>query len=704
MASSVPLPIIIGKSQTHELLQKALLLLKRMEKKTQTEEHTYGKGVYSPSEVKRLIKRIEKDENLRGFFPMVEFGDKSHIRDVMAQRGLMHNNQLGGKVHDEYHEEINRKPNKHVFNPHDESIDTDKEMFSYIKHLATMVAHQYDLKPDEENSSFGFTFGDRRGQDFDSVQLDREGNPRRGVAYGNIEASRIKKYDAIVEPDIENNSFTIRTVVNNAKHNPYGGPKTPLPPHNYIDLTAQEPTLLSRDPIGEGDDHLDDEQFWEEGGFRNESDFYLSHPIENPLPAEPAENPDIRDVGIVRGLDDRKAIISALKGIEMPHPQTQKNMFVPKQVRGDNTAIRLDWNGGKHKDGWNNHIDTMHGHISNAIASLPEEHQHSVGEAMFDVFHQSFDGMTPAAFHLNKEGMENVPGYAASVQKKDNEEDWMLKALDVIERTLLLRKAPVMPGRAGFPEDDPDIHEVLGIESGIPLLSANELYELAALGYGEGADPEVVQHYLGEKRPLTDEEHDAVIGRAIDQTVGEGEASHQEGSHSHEENAAQFEREGGRLVDFGYGFSGFGLEDGEGNELDVKTRPMVAPVPANRAVPHFPNTPINPQILGNVPWPDGFTTDNKSEPMKIALQLLKERRSPEAWANKKRYDSEYQKNPKRVKYREQLNAERRKRGIYGKGGKDVSHTQGGKLTLENPSSNRARHFKNRGTLRRVKVR
>ena len=97
----------------------------------------------------------------------------------------------------------------------------------------------------------------------------------------------------------------------------------------------------------------------------------------------------------------------------------------------------------------------------------------------------------------------------------------------------------------------------------------------------------------------------------------------------------------------------------------------------------------------------GFTT---GEPMDIALQLLKERKSPEAWANKKRYDSEYQKNPKRVKYREQLNAERRKRGIYGKGGKDVSHTQGGKLTLESAHANRARHFKNRGTLRRVKVR
>jgi len=83
--------------------------------------------------------------------------------------------------------------------------------------------------------------------------------------------------------------------------------------------------------------------------------------------------------------------------------------------------------------------------------------------------------------------------------------------------------------------------------------------------------------------------------------------------------------------------------------------------------------------------------------------LLKERKSPEAWAHKRAYDSQYEKTPKRVKYREQLNAERRRRGIYGRGGSDVSHTQGGGLTLENPSSNRARHFKGKGTLRRVKV-
>ena len=76
--------------------------------------------------------------------------------------------------------------------------------------------------------------------------------------------------------------------------------------------------------------------------------------------------------------------------------------------------------------------------------------------------------------------------------------------------------------------------------------------------------------------------------------------------------------------------------------------------------------------------------------------------SPEARRHKLEYDKEYESSPERVKYREELNQERRRRGIYGSGDrKDVSHTQGGKLTLEGQHSNRARHFKNRGTLRVV---
>tara|TARA_A100001201_G_scaffold9938_1_gene14368 strand:+ start:8149 stop:9447 length:1299 start_codon:yes stop_codon:yes gene_type:complete len=90
------------------------------------------------------------------------------------------------------------------------------------------------------------------------------------------------------------------------------------------------------------------------------------------------------------------------------------------------------------------------------------------------------------------------------------------------------------------------------------------------------------------------------------------------------------------------------------------------------------------------------------EPMHIAFQLLKRELSPEARRHKLEYDKKYESSPERVKYREELNQERRRRGIYGSGDhKDVSHTQGGRLTLEGEHSNRARHFKNRGTLRVV---
>lgn len=88
------------------------------------------------------------------------------------------------------------------------------------------------------------------------------------------------------------------------------------------------------------------------------------------------------------------------------------------------------------------------------------------------------------------------------------------------------------------------------------------------------------------------------------------------------------------------------------------------------------------------------------EPMEIAFQLLKERVSPEAKRHKLEYDKKYESSPERVKYREDLNRERRRRGIYGSHDhKDISHTEGGKLTLEGEHENRARHFKDKGTLR-----
>ena len=68
--------------------------------------------------------------------------------------------------------------------------------------------------------------------------------------------------------------------------------------------------------------------------------------------------------------------------------------------------------------------------------------------------------------------------------------------------------------------------------------------------------------------------------------------------------------------------------------------------------------------------------------------------NPKARAKKKAYDTKYHKSPSRRKYRSELNAARRKRKIYGKGGGDMSHTKKGTLVRESASKNRARNGAN----------
>ena len=88
-----------------------------------------------------------------------------------------------------------------------------------------------------------------------------------------------------------------------------------------------------------------------------------------------------------------------------------------------------------------------------------------------------------------------------------------------------------------------------------------------------------------------------------------------------------------------------------------------------------------------------------TSPIDSAWAVLKEAVSPEAKRHKIAYDKKYESTPERVKYRESLNQERRKRGIYGHGGPDMSHTKEGTIVPEDRHANRARHFKERGTLK-----
>ena len=50
--------------------------------------------------------------------------------------------------------------------------------------------------------------------------------------------------------------------------------------------------------------------------------------------------------------------------------------------------------------------------------------------------------------------------------------------------------------------------------------------------------------------------------------------------------------------------------------------------------------------------------------------------------------------PSEKKKRAELARERRKRGVMGKGGKDMSHTKTGKMVPESPKKNRARNGAN----------
>lgn len=67
------------------------------------------------------------------------------------------------------------------------------------------------------------------------------------------------------------------------------------------------------------------------------------------------------------------------------------------------------------------------------------------------------------------------------------------------------------------------------------------------------------------------------------------------------------------------------------------------------------------------------------------------RENPEARRKKAEYDTKFGKKPEQREKRAELAKERRKRGIMGKGGGDLSHTKDGRLVRENVSTNRARN-------------
>ncbi len=110
----------------------------------------------------------------------------------------------------------------------------------------------------------------------------------------------------------------------------------------------------------------------------------------------------------------------------------------------------------------------------------------------------------------------------------------------------------------------------------------------------------------------------------------------------------------------------------------------------NHLAPPFTSTPKNES---------NFQMKYASEPMDMAWRLLKNHVIPEGKRKLVKYANKYEATPERVKSRSDIRRQRRHRGIDGKGGPDMSHTKDHTLVAEDPHTNRARHFKERGTLK-----
>lgn len=70
------------------------------------------------------------------------------------------------------------------------------------------------------------------------------------------------------------------------------------------------------------------------------------------------------------------------------------------------------------------------------------------------------------------------------------------------------------------------------------------------------------------------------------------------------------------------------------------------------------------------------------------------KKNPKLRAKKNAYQRKYNKKPSVKAKSQERWTERRKRGIAGKGGPDLSHTKSGRMVLESPSKNRSRNGKN----------
>jgi len=159
----------------------------------------------------------------------------------------------------------------------------------------------------------------------------------------------------------------------------------------------------------------------------------------------------------------------------------------------------------------------------------------------------------------------------------------------------------------------------------LQFMSPAELSELHAYGGGfenpQFFDPDVVEHYLGRRTRLTEEELEILDNDmyANELAQDQGDASHPEGI-SHPDNVRQYEEEtGSKAKGWGLGPPVHIQGNILGEEVDHTFNERDKTVNPDTQRRTTAGDTVSPQVIGNMAWPwasrEGrdFTSTNKAE-------------------------------------------------------------------------------------------
>ncbi len=643
--------------------------------------HVLPKGQYSPKELYKLIqdKVVGEDE-------LIPLDVTDHFYNQAVSRGF-----LKPKHHRGRNQQIVAGEGK-VFKP-EGGYSRFRNPTDYVKRLAQIFLHEHGINDASQvPNGIKIHFGDREGDSFKDKTKAHKGH----------RDSYIGGYTAVLAPNSEDPSKM-----------------------SLVSLYGDSERAFTRDEnrmIGQTYSLFDDKP-----GFGSS---FSSPPIgDNGEPFHDYTQRR-RDMAPPPTISQTKQIIpAAAKQFLNDHFDHEDHLHTNGKAMFSFTGKGAKWAAGKTlPGGWNNDMnrtanviaDALNHVYTNSELGMSLDDVHNLGESMYGAWRQHYEDKQAMPYHFNSIQLpENTPG--AHVVNPDMMHSDMVMAGDPMELAFRLLKAGNVGSVRGmgsgatdniyhYPHEL-DYDSMASYMSGNPNATLGDMvspYLQGQFTNNPSTNPPAYQsqaqtqfqNTVPAPFPQTSEQT-----QGVQQLIDEGFDDYQSRDsarkpHYDSMNNAVRVLSRNLRANPAFDFAPPGrLRGVRGrNKSTGRTREM-----QNMKLRSMLDTPVS--LATATMTPEQGIPIAAGEPMNIAFQLLKERKSPEAMRHKREYDKKYESSPERVKYREQLNRERRRRGIYGSGDHmDVSHTQGGRLTLEGEHANRARHFKNRGTLRRVRVR